>query len=134
MDTPGDIQFANTLRVLNASASSMPPGLSARVFQASVVHLPNQEIAGRIGSRTSFQWKAAAAILILVGGSILAWQTSSARDRFTCDDRSLALVLEASASSSGDENFIGLASAQGAGFDDLDFEMRSILRAGRAGR
>ena len=134
MDTPEDIQFANTLRVLNASASSMPPGLSARVFQASVVHLPNQEIAGRIGSRTSFQWKAAAAILILVGGSILAWQTSSARDRFTCDDRSLALVLEASASSSGDENFISLASAQGAGFDDLDFEMRSILRAGRAGR
>ena len=134
MDTPEDIQFANTLRVLNATASSMPPGLSARVFQASVVHLPNQEIAGRIGSRTSFQWKAAAAILILVGGSILAWQTSSARDRFTCDDRSLALVLEASASSSGDENFISLASAQGAGFDDLDFEMRSILRAGRAGR
>ena len=134
MDTPEDIQFANTLRVLNATASSMPPGLSARVFQASVVHLPNQEIAGRIGSRTSFQWKAAAAILILVGGSILAWQTSSARDRFTCDDRSLALVLEASASSSGDENFISLASAQGAGFDDLDFEMRSILRAGQAGR
>ena len=134
MDTPEDIQFANTLRVLNATASSMPPGLSARVFQASVVHLPNQEIAGRIGSRTSFQWKAAAAILILIGGSILAWQTSSARDRFTCDDRSLALVLEASASSSGDENFISLASAQGAGFDDLDFEMRSILRAGRAGR
>ena len=134
MDTPEDIQFANTLRVLNATASSMPPGLSARVFQASVVHLPNQEIAGRSGSRTSFQWTAAAAILILVGGSILAWQTSSARDRFTCDDRSLALVLEASASSSGDENFISLASAQGAGFDDLDFEMRSILRAGRAGR
>lgn len=134
MDTPEDIQFANTLRVLNASAGSIAPGLSARVFQASVVHLPNQEIAGRIGSRTSFQWKAAAAILILVGGSILAWQTSTARDRYTCDDRSLALVLEASASSSGDEHFIGLASAQGAGFDDLDFEMRSILRAGRAGR
>lgn len=134
MDTPEDLEYAGTLGLLSASAGSIPSGLSARVFQASVVHLPNQEIAGRIGSRTSFEWKAAAAILILVGGSILAWQTSSARDRFTCDERSLALVLDASASSSGDENFIGLASAQGAGFDDLDFEMRSILRAGQAGR
>jgi hypothetical protein len=96
--------------------------------------LPNQEVVGRIGSRTSFQWKTAAAILILVGGAILSWQTAGMRVSTPSDDRSLAAVLEASSNSSGDDSFIGLASAQGAGLDDLAFEMRSVLGTGQAGR
>lgn len=134
METHDDLELAQTLRALNASASDIPIGLSARIFKASVAHLPNQEVVGRIGSRTSFQWKAAAAILIVAGGAILSWQTSGARMNAPVDDRSLAAALEASSNSSGDENFIGLASAQGAGLDDLAFEIRNVLGTGQAGR
>ena len=70
MEPHDDLELAQTLRALHASASEIPSGLSARIFQASVSHLPNQEVVGRIGSRTSFQWKAAAAISILAGGAI----------------------------------------------------------------
>ena len=134
METHDDLELARTLRALNASASDIPIGLSARIFKASVAYLPNQRVVGRIGSGTSFQWKAAAAILIVVCGSILAWQTSGARMNAPVDDRSLAAALEASSNSSGDENFIGLASAQGAGLDDLAFEIRNVLGTGQAGR
>lgn len=134
METNDDLDLASTLRALHASAIEIPHGLSARIFQASVAHLPNQEVVGRIGSRTSFQWKAAAAILIATGGTILWWQTSVTHVSPLSDDRALAAVLEASSNSSGDENFIGLACAQGAGLDDLTFEMRSVLRTRQAGR
>ncbi len=134
METHDDLELARTLRALHSSASEIPSGLSARIFQASVSHLPNQQVVGRIGSRTSFQWKAAAAILILAGGAILSWQTAGMHVNASSDDRSLAAVLEASSNSSGDDSFIGLASAQGAGLDDLAFEMRSVLGTGQAGR
>ncbi len=134
MDPHDNLELDRTLRALRVSAGQIPAGLCARVFQASVTHLPNQQIVGRIGSRTSFQWKAAAAILIVVGGAILSWQTSGMNANLPLDDGSLAAVLEISSNSSGDDNFIGLACAQGADLDDLAFEMRSVLGTGQAGR
>ncbi|MCE9619429.1 MAG: hypothetical protein K8R92_05935 [Planctomycetes bacterium] len=134
MASSEDLELDDTLRVLAARAGRTPRGLAGRVFEASVTHLPNLEVVGRIGSRTSMQWKAAAAILIMVGGGILAWQTSSIRDCDSSDEPTLAAVIESSASASGDENFMGLASARGARFDDLAFEMRRVLSSGQAGR
>jgi hypothetical protein len=134
MDAPHDREFADTLRVLAAQAGPVPRGLASRVYDASVLHLPHLEVIGRVGPRTTPQWRAAAAVLILAGGAILAWQASLCRDAGHLDERTLSAVVEASANSSEDESFIGLASARGARFSDLAFEMHSVLNAGQAGR
>ena len=121
---PDSRPSARLERLLRVDAARAPAGLAARVFEASVSHLPVAAVP--VVARLSFRWIAAAAALALASGVALRLGTASSVDE-PRGHASVAGVIDAADDASFGQDMRDIVVARDGDFTDLDHEMARLL-------